>query len=115
MRPVVWLFRAALFFALFAFALNNQHPVAVHWFFGLEWHTPLVVVVLLAFALGAALGVLAMVPSWWRARRARAGLAPPPPADARGPMVPSSKPPPPLGAQAAASDSMAEYPPRIGP
>ncbi|MCW5636507.1 MAG: LapA family protein [Rubrivivax sp.] len=114
MRPVVWLFRAALFFALFAFALNNQHPVAVHWFFGLEWHTPLVIVVLLAFALGAVLGVLAMVPSWWRARRSGAASAPAAPSDAQGPPAPPA-PTPPLGAQAAAGDSMAEYPPRIGP
>ena len=72
MRIFVWLLRAFVFFALFAFALNNQHEVVVRGFFGLEWPTRLVFVVLLAFALGAALGALAMVPSWWRARRASA-------------------------------------------
>lgn len=70
MRVLVWLFRAFLFFALFAFALNNQQAVAVHWFFGLSWQAPMVIVVLTAFAAGCALGVLAMVPSWWRHRRA---------------------------------------------
>ncbi len=76
MRIVAWLVRAFLFFALFAFALNNQQMATVRWFFGIEWQTPLVFVVLLAFALGAALGVLAMVPSWWRARRSQTPPAP---------------------------------------
>jgi lipopolysaccharide assembly protein A len=69
MRALVWLLRAFVFFALFAFALNNQQDTVVHWFFGFEWHTRLVMVVLAAFALGCAIGVLAMVPAWWRHRR----------------------------------------------
>jgi uncharacterized integral membrane protein len=69
MRIAVWLVRAALFFALFAFALNNQHDASVRWFFGSEWQTPMVFVVLTAFALGCAFGVFAMLPSWWRHRR----------------------------------------------
>ena len=32
MRFIVWLSRAFIFFALFAFALNNQHGVQVNWF-----------------------------------------------------------------------------------
>ena len=70
MRLLIWLLRAFVFFALFAFALNNQQTVAVRWFFGIDWHAPLVIVVLLAFGLGCAVGVLAMVPSWWKQRRA---------------------------------------------
>ena len=69
MKIIVWLVRAAIFFTLFAFALNNQHEASVHWFFGREWRGPMVFVVLAAFALGCAFGVLAMVPSWWRHRR----------------------------------------------
>ncbi|MBN8505736.1 MAG: LapA family protein [Burkholderiales bacterium] len=64
-----WLLRLFLFFTLFAFALNNSHDVVVHWFFGFQWRTPLVIVVLLTFALGAAFGIVAMVPAWWRQRR----------------------------------------------
>jgi uncharacterized integral membrane protein len=41
----------------------------VRWFFGLDWQAPLVIVVLVAFGLGCAVGVLAMVPTWWRQRR----------------------------------------------
>ena len=36
MRILVWLLRAFIFFTLFAFALNNQQPAAVRWFFGVE-------------------------------------------------------------------------------
>ncbi|MFN3305267.1 MAG: lipopolysaccharide assembly LapA domain-containing protein [Roseateles sp.] len=70
MRTLVWLLRALLFFTLFAFALNNSHEAVVRWFFGHEWRAPQVIIVLLAFGLGAAFGVLAMVPAWWRHRRA---------------------------------------------
>jgi len=105
MRIVAWVIRAFLFVTLFAFALNNQHPVAVHWFFGLQWQTPLVIVVLLAFAAGAALGVLAMVPSWWRARRALA----PAPAAVQDSQAPSLSGPLPM-----VRDSTSEYPPRVG-
>ena len=69
MRLIVWLFRAFVFFTLFAFALNNQQKASVHWFFGVQWQAPMVIVVLVAFAAGSAIGVLAMVPSWWRHRR----------------------------------------------
>ena len=71
MRLFIWLLRAFVFFTLFAFALNNQQAVTVRWFFGLDWQAPLVIVVVLAFGLGCAVGVLAMVPAWWRQRRAR--------------------------------------------
>ncbi len=81
MRLIVWLLRAAVFFTLFAFALNNLEPAAVRWFFGYEWRAPMVLIVLAAFALGCAFGVLAMVPRWWHNRRlARAQEAVPEPA-----------------------------------
>ena len=69
MRTIVWLVRIAVFFTLFVFALNNQHEAQVRWFFGAEWHAPMVFVVLAAFGLGCAFGIFAMVPSWWRHRR----------------------------------------------
>ena len=78
MRLFVWLVRAFIFFTLFAFALNNQQPATVRWFFGVEWRTPMVIVVLVAFAAGCAIGVLAMVPSWWRHRRLAKRHAPAP-------------------------------------
>ena len=69
MRTLVWLLRGLLFFALFALALNNLHTVTVNWFFGVRWNAPLVIVVLVVFGAGCALGVLAMVPAWWKHRR----------------------------------------------
>lgn len=69
MRVLVWLFRAFIFFALFAFALNNQQEAELHWFFGFAWRAPMVMIVLAAFAGGCVVGVLAMVPRWWRQRR----------------------------------------------
>jgi lipopolysaccharide assembly protein A len=65
-----WILKAAIFFTLFAFALNNQHEVTAHFFFGRQWQAPLVVIVLLAFTTGMVLGVLGMVPRWWRHRKA---------------------------------------------
>ncbi|MGY8904201.1 MAG: LapA family protein [Burkholderiales bacterium] len=65
-----WMLKAAIFFSLFAFALNNQQEVTVHFFFGRQWQTSLVLVVLACFAAGLAIGALGMVPRWWTQRRA---------------------------------------------
>lgn len=93
MRALNWLLRALIFFVLFAFALNNQQEVAVQWFFGFEWRAPMVIVLVAAFAAGCAVGVLAMVPSWWRKRRV-AQIASPaastPPSGTTPTQVPSS-------------------------
>ena len=79
MKYLMWLLKAAIFFTLFAFALNNQQDATVHFFFGTQWRAPLVLVVLTAFSAGLAVGVLGMVPRWWRhrtaARRAQAAAA----------------------------------------
>ena len=74
-----WTLKAAIFFTLFAFALNNQHDVTVHFFFGQQWLAPQVLVLLAVFVLGLTLGVLLMVPKWWREHRQvqRARSAPP--------------------------------------
>ena len=69
MKYLIWLLKAAIFFTLFAFALNNQQAVAVNFFFGTFWKAPLVLVVLTAFGIGLALGVLLMMPRWWKKRK----------------------------------------------
>jgi len=69
MKYLLWLLKAAIFFTLFAFALNNQQETTVHFFFGTQWRAPLVLVVLAAFALGLVAGVLGMVPRWWKHRK----------------------------------------------
>ncbi len=69
MKYLLWLLKAAIFFTLFAFALNNQQAVSVYFFFGTLWQAPLVLVVLVTFACGLATGVLMMMPRWWRKRK----------------------------------------------
>ena len=63
-----WVLKAAIFFILFAFALNNQQDTTVHFFFGKEWRSPQVLVVLSAFSMGVVVGVLGMLPRWLRHR-----------------------------------------------
>ncbi|GGH65988.1 hypothetical protein GCM10010975_34350 [Comamonas phosphati] len=70
MKYLLWLLKAAIFFTLFAFALNNQQDATVHFFFGTTWTASLVLVVLAAFVLGLIVGVLGMVPRWWKHRAA---------------------------------------------
>ena len=70
MKYLTWLLKAAIFFTLFAFALNNQQEAAVHFFFGTQWRAPMVLVVLAAFAAGLAIGALGMVPRWLKHRAA---------------------------------------------
>jgi uncharacterized integral membrane protein len=105
MRVLVWIFRALIFFTLFAFALNNQQIANVRWFFGVEWHAPMVIVVLVVFAAGCALGVLAMVPSWWRHRREALRLSPAP---AAAPKPAASR------SDSTNSEFVPEHPPREG-
>ena len=99
MRALAWLLRAFLFFTLFAFALNNQQEAVVHWFFGFAWQAPMVIVVLAAFAAGCAVGVLAMVPRWWRQKRVAKLAAPASAVQASGPT--STQVPSTFGAEAA--------------
>jgi lipopolysaccharide assembly protein A len=96
MRFLVWVLRFVVFLALFALALNNQHAVTLHSFFGIEWHTRMIYVVLAAFIAGCTIGVLAMMPRWWRGRRA---ATPTPTAATTA-----------VGAQAPRQPSMADHP-----
>ena len=66
-----WVLKAAIFFTLFAFALNNQQDTTVYFFFGTQWRAPQVLVVLSVFAMGVAVGALGMVPRWWKQRHAK--------------------------------------------
>ena len=95
MKYLLWLLKAAIFFTLFAFALNNQQDATVHFFFGTQWRAPLVLVVLTAFSAGLAVGVLGMVPRWWRhrtaARRAHAAVAAPTPVASSAAIAPAPR------------------------
>ena len=76
MKYLLWLLKAAIFFTLFAFALNNQQDATVFFFFGTNWRAPLVLVVLAAFAGGVVVGALGMLPGWWKHRSAAAAQSP---------------------------------------
>lgn len=79
MKYLVWLFKLAVFFTLFAFALNNQQNVSLNFFFGTLWQAPLVLVVLAVFAAGLALGIVLMLPHWLQRRRVTNTPTDPPP------------------------------------
>ena len=54
-----WLLRALLFLAVFAFALMNTGPVTLRFFLGQTWEAPMILALLMFFAFGAAIGILA--------------------------------------------------------
>lgn len=69
MRFLSWLLRAFLFFALLGFAVKNDQPITLRYFFGYEWQSSLVVVLLLFFSVGTMVGVLAMLVNVLQQRR----------------------------------------------
>ena len=69
MRWLLWFVRLVLFLILFSFAVKNDQLVALKFFFGTSWQTPLVFVILVAFAAGALLGVTSTVASLVRKQR----------------------------------------------
>lgn len=99
MRVLSWFLRLVLFLLLVGLALNNLEPATLHLLFGAQWRAPMIVIVLVVFALGAALGVVAMLPSWLRHRRAGRALAPP-----DEPAAATAKPAPPAERPAAVAD-----------
>ncbi|MDE2310167.1 MAG: LapA family protein [Betaproteobacteria bacterium] len=69
MRYLTWLLRAILFLALLGFAVKNDQPVVLRYFFGYEWQSSLVVVLLLFFAVGVGIGMLAVLGNVFRQRK----------------------------------------------
>ncbi len=69
MRYLIWTMRAVLFLLLLGFAVKNDQPVVLRYFFGYEWQTSLVVVLLCFFTLGVVIGLLAMLATLFRQRR----------------------------------------------
>lgn len=69
MKYLVWLLRGLLFLFLLGFALKNDKPVVLSYFFGYEWETSLVLLLLLFFTAGVVAGVLVMLFVLLRQRR----------------------------------------------
>jgi uncharacterized integral membrane protein len=74
MRYLNWVLRVVLFVILLGFAVKNDEPVTLRYFFGYEWQSSQVVVLLIFFAAGAAVGVLAMFANVLEQRREIARL-----------------------------------------
>lgn len=74
MRILAWTLRIILFLALFLFALKNTDTVALHLYFDQVWQAPLILVLLVFFAAGTAMGVLATLATVFRQRRELARL-----------------------------------------
>ena len=69
MRYLIWFLRILLFLLLLGFTVRNIETVTLRYYFGYEWHAPLVLVILLFFALGVAIGVLSCFGKIFRQRR----------------------------------------------
>jgi lipopolysaccharide assembly protein A len=69
MRYFNWILRVVLFIALLGFAVKNDQPITLRYFFGYEWQSSLVLVLLIFFAAGAVVGVLAMFANVLQQRR----------------------------------------------
>jgi len=69
MRALAWTLRIILFLALFLLALKNTDSVSLRLYFDQVWQAPLILLLLVFFAAGAALGVLATLATVFRQRR----------------------------------------------
>lgn len=61
MKVLVWLLRVIVFIAIFGLAVKNSGPVDLRFYLDGAWQAPLSVVILVAFAGGAAIGLTAAV------------------------------------------------------
>jgi uncharacterized integral membrane protein len=74
MNIMAWVLKFALFVLVLTFAVRNTDLVTVHYYFGGEWQTPLIFVMLVAFCAGVAVGLAAGMAQWIRQRREIAEL-----------------------------------------
>jgi uncharacterized integral membrane protein len=58
-----------VFLLVLGFALKNSHSVTFNSYLGYVWQAPLIIMLGLAFVLGALTGVLALLPTLFRLRR----------------------------------------------
>ena len=58
-----------VFLMVLGFALKNSHTVTFYAYLGQAWQAPLIIMLVLAFVLGALTGVLALLPTVFRLRR----------------------------------------------
>jgi uncharacterized integral membrane protein len=68
-RPIALSIKLVLFLILLGFAARNSDDVSIRYFLGLEWQAPLSLVILIAFAAGLLVGLLACSVSMLRRYR----------------------------------------------
>lgn len=69
MRYLSWLLKFILFLLLLSFAVKNTETTVLRYYLGYEWQAPLVVILLVFFCAGAAIGVAASLSYLFRQRR----------------------------------------------
>lgn len=69
MKILNWVVRAFVFFVLFGLAIKNSTQVELKFFFDRVWQMPLSLVILIAFGVGAAFGLTAVMATLVRQRR----------------------------------------------
>ena len=74
MRYVIWILKFLLFVLVLTFAIKNIEMVTLRYFFGWEWQSPLIFVLLIVFSAGIALGLAAGLGPMFRQRREIAAL-----------------------------------------
>ncbi|MDH2918420.1 MAG: lipopolysaccharide assembly protein LapA domain-containing protein [Sideroxydans sp.] len=74
MPYLIWLLRFVLFMLLLGLGIKNNQPVTLHYFLQLQWHTSLVMLLLLFFMLGVAVTAFALIVNVLQQRREIARL-----------------------------------------
>lgn len=74
MKFIYALLSVTLFFAVLGFAVKNAEPVTLHYYLGMAWSAPLVLVLLVSFGIGAAIGIVACLGLVVRQRRALSAM-----------------------------------------
>ncbi|MHB1293031.1 MAG: LapA family protein [Sulfuricella sp.] len=69
MRYLSWLLGFVLFLLALGFAVKNSDIVVVHYYLGYQWQAPMVLVILVFFFAGVAVGVVASLGYLFRQRR----------------------------------------------
>lgn len=69
MKVIGWSIRIAVFIVLFGLAIKNSTQVELKFYFDRAWQMPLSLVILIAFGVGAAFGLTAVMATLVRQRR----------------------------------------------
>lgn len=69
MRYLSWLFGFVLFLLALGFAVKNSDTVIVNYYLGYQWQAPMVLVMLVFFISGVAVGIVASLGYLFRQRR----------------------------------------------